>query len=90
MQYYILMHTNGRSFEYDGGITEFFCRVVCPDEEANIMNETFDDFVTTGCYGSYKALKMTEEQFNKGTITPVVPLHELPRHIMDVVGYYPY
>jgi hypothetical protein len=90
MKYYILKHKNDRTFKFKNGETPYFCRVEVPDVDANVFNSTFDDFLATGCYGSYKVLEMTKEQFEKGTVTPIVKLSDLPQHIICVVGYTPY
>jgi hypothetical protein len=60
------------------------------DRQATILDDTFESFVSSGCYGSYKAMRMTKEQFDAGKLTPVHTLETLSDFIMNEVGYYPY
>jgi hypothetical protein len=90
MKYFILKHTNKKRVTEATEHPPWICRVIVDDNQATILNESFEGFISSGCYGSYKALRMTKEEFEKGTLTPVHTLETLPDFIMTKVGYYPY
>ena len=90
MKYYILKHTDLSKVAKDGKVhAPWICRVVVQDHQANVLNRIFEDYVVTGCYGEYKGLAMTKEQFDKGTVTKVLTLEQLPKFIHGL-GYVPY
>lgn len=87
MKYYILKHTAPSMIsKFD---TPWICRVMVEDCDANILNEVFESYVSSGCYRSYKVMSMTKDQFDKGTVTQVHTLETLPKYI-NAIGYYPY
>lgn len=90
MKYFILKHTDPDHMCKNDPHPPWICRVQVEDKDATILNETFESFVMSGCYGSYKAMRMTKEDFERGTLTPIHTLATLPKFIMDEVGYYPY
>lgn len=89
MKYFILKHTNSERAK-GSPYPPWICRVMVEDHRATIIDDTFDSFVSSGCYGSYKAMRMTKEQFEAGKLTPVHTLETLPDFIMNKAGYYPY
>ena len=90
MRYFILKHTDPERIKKEKEHPPWICRVEVPDHQANVLDDTFETFVSSGCYGRYKAYKMSKDDFDKGTLTPVHTLETLPKFIMDEVGYHPY
>lgn len=80
MKYFIL---------WDEKQKKYFCRVQVEDHECSVLNDNYDTYIRSQCYGEYKVYTMTKEQFDKGKITPIHTLQTIGKFVMSL-GYYPY